>query len=111
MHPENFALRSYPTWFARAVALLNPPQTRASLVKLFQGRATSEQIRNWRRGLCRAPQWAADMLAAEIERQAAQALHVAAQREYGPGHGGIAGAAHWRRYRQQRALEREKAPS
>ena len=35
---------------------------RAAMVAVFNGRATWDAIRQWRRGVARAPQWAWDML-------------------------------------------------
>lgn len=83
----------------------------SELLDLFGRRASYEQIRNWRRGLCAAPQWAVDILAAELVRQGERAIQCAAERQHGPGKGGEAGTIALHNYRRQRALEKERAGS
>lgn len=78
-------LRMAPhTPLQRATALLWPhgiddyPGPRYGLYHLFKGRAAIYTIRDWRRGRRRLPQWARDILIAELEKRA-EALTQAAR--------------------------------
>ena len=42
---------------------------RAAMLNALEGRATWSQIREWRRGRARAPQWALDLLAEKFARR------------------------------------------
>ena len=49
---------------------------RAALLKALDNRATWNQIRHWRRGTGRVPQWAVDLLANKIAARRAKDSHV-----------------------------------
>ena len=47
---------------------------RSAMLQALEGRATWGQIRSWRRGEARAPQWACDMLARKLAQRRARDL-------------------------------------
>ena len=48
---------------------------RAAMCAALEYQATWTQIRRWRRGIARAPQWAIDMVARKLSERAATATH------------------------------------
>ena len=84
-HPLSNSIRRAPsremapkTAIQRACACLWPwvnaavyPGIRRGLYELFQGRAAVYTIRDWRRGKRVMPQWARDILIAELEKKMA----------------------------------------
>jgi len=80
-----------PIPFAHALELIAPwvnsprpgmmryPGRNALIAAALQGRASFEAIKGWRYGRRSAPQWARDMLASHLERDAAERIAVARQ--------------------------------
>ena len=54
--------------FEAAIARLGCARNTCDIVALFNGRATWNQIRDWRRGRNRVPKWAWDYLAVLIDQ-------------------------------------------
>lgn len=110
-HPTNLDLNSPRGQIADALARLAPLATSIELIALFNGRATSGQIRSWRLGRNGAPQWAVDCVAQALADKATADLDRARTLSAGPANSGECGTIALHNYRRQRALEREKAPS
>ncbi len=107
-HPQNLAEHSCHTWFSSAIAEALPGATMNAVAHQLGQGVTWNQVRGWRRGLAKPPQWVIDKLGAILGAQAARKVAIAQSGTAGPGKGGDAGKVALARYRVQRALEREK---
>ena len=66
-HFCRFARRRTPrTQFDRVVRMLAKDDKPATMVALFDNRASHHTIRDWRRGKLRAPAWAIELLRAKL---------------------------------------------
>ena len=50
--------------------LLVPDRTYAGMIEVFQGRATYDRIKHWRKGRARPPEWARQMAADQLKARA-----------------------------------------
>jgi hypothetical protein len=87
---NSFVLQKSPRVFEDAIRLLVPSRKHTEICALFGHRVTYSSIRFWRRGKRPPPQWARDLLSAQVAKHLAQIdtmLTQLAQLPVGPGKG------------------------